>query len=107
MGKPHEALTPSEAVLNATLDLYRALGEPMPIGKRVWRHTVDDHWKVMVNATDDVIDHVPPFYFAYEFNGWPFAMLHPEGSGLAGAGQAANLDTLHAALLRAFEVTRG
>jgi hypothetical protein len=65
-----------------------------------WEHQVDEHWRIKVNAHHEVVDGVPPFHCAVDWNGFPAALFAPDGGTFA-AGSCANEDTFLEALDRA------
>ena len=58
---------------------------------------VDGAWKITINGKSEACDNIPPYGVLVEFNGWPAGILDP-GGGVIAAGEAANEDTLIAAL---------
>lgn len=94
-------------VFGAVMDLHKRLNLPslnlMP-GK-VWRHTVDTHWFIVMNGNgDEVTDgtdewKVPihPYACAVWFNGFYAGEFDCKG-GVLCAGSVANEDTLIEAL---------
>ena len=67
-----------------------------------WEHQIDDQWwcagnggKVERQCSTGIS--VPPCTFYLEFNGWPAGFVGPAG-GIVAAGEAANEDSLLAAI---------
>lgn len=64
----------------------------------LWINQVDEHWLIKCNGHEDVIDHVPPFSWSIEYNGWPAGIMHIRGDGFLCSGEMANEKTLIAAI---------
>jgi hypothetical protein len=59
----------------------------------LYRARIDKQWEIKVNAHGTEIESVPPYHFAFEFNGWPAGIVGATG-GVIAAGEAANEETL-------------
>lgn len=89
-------------------DLANALGiAPLNQHEACWEYQVDLQWFIALNGHNEpkplkgrpeIV--VQPFRVYVEFNGWPAGILH-WGGGIIAAGEAANEDTLIAALIAA------
>lgn len=73
-----------------------------------WYVRLDERWEFAVNAHNAVVRspeleaEVPPFHLYAKFNGWPFAVISPQG-GEIGSGRLANIDTFSEALKKYLE----
>lgn len=78
---------------------------------RVWEHKVDDQWTVAINAnrvkcTTKSGAAVDPFCAYVEYNGWPAAILTPDGEGTFAMGSAANVTAFCTAVIAAARAVR-
>ena len=73
----------------------------------VWRLELPDGWYMAVNGTSEPQTVEPdggmgfdvaPYHAAFWFNGWLAGEVHPVAGGLLAAGDAANAESLLAAL---------
>jgi len=59
---------------------------------------IDEHWVAQMNPHEETTDNVPPYHMAIFYNGWPAGLIHGVSGGVICAGEAANEDTLLAAV---------
>lgn len=64
----------------------------------LWTSQIDEHWLVMCNGHQEVIDHVPAFSWFFEYNGWPAGIMGIRGEGIMCTGEIANEKALIAAI---------
>lgn len=60
---------------------------------------IDEQWTVTFNGTTEEVNGIPPLGLFLTFNDWPAGILTYTEGGEIAAGQAANVDTLKAAIL--------
>lgn len=92
----------ADDIIGRVMDLHAASGEPV-VEDRVWHRPLGDHWYLAVNGCttaqgvappDGMAFEVPPFEFAFWFNGWLAGSLSPVTGGALAAGTLANAMTL-------------
>lgn len=64
----------------------------------LWINQVDEHWLIKCNGHPYVIDHVPPFSWWIEYNGFQAGILGIHGGGFFCAGEMANKKKLISAI---------
>ncbi len=72
----------------------------------LWESRIDDHWLVKCNRHEETINNLPPFSWYIEYNGWPAGIMGIRGDGVICAGEAANEQTLMAAILKKMNAIR-
>ena len=107
-------LRPFPQIWAEALELARALDVRDIVHRPgCWEHQVDGHWAIAVNPHREPcpagaeparmqVD-VPPGVLAVWFNGWLAGLVWLDGGGEIAVGEAANEDTLIAALQAATE----
>lgn len=66
----------------------------------IWESTIDEHWVIQCNGHPETIDHILPYSWSIEYNGFPAGILSIHGEGILCAGEMANEQALIAAIER-------
>lgn len=80
-------------------DLAEAAGiVPLNSLPGLWYIKLNEHYEMWANAHNEELKiedegvSIPPFHFLVKFNGWPFALFHPQ-DGVMGHGSVGNIET--------------